>query len=676
MKKLFTSFVMFLAIIGLWNCAFAQIPTSGLIGYYPFSGNANDLSGYSQNGVVYGATLTTDRFGNANSAYYFNGISDYISLVPSTNFIGLNKYTYSVWMEPTAVPTQLGGFLYSVGSASDGIGQALGYQPATSLFAGSYNVGSDPGQSYSQSAPMAPNQWMHVVVTRDTANIKMYVNDDLITVTSYSDINNQEASYGSAGTENAIIGGRCNLNSESFFTGVIDDIRIYNRVLSTAEINALYNEGKSFSISITDDTICHNTDAQVLLLNSKSGVSYQLSVDSVIYGGPQTGNSGTLTFNILPSALRVGINSINVTADSSSHIILDTTLTLSVNPLPIAFAGNNQTVCAGSSVTLTATGGSIYAWSGGVTQGVPFIPSSTKTYTVTVTGTDGCSASNSVTITVDSLPAKVSICYVEFDTSTYKNSIIWATNLPANIDTVHVYNEVSTNVWKRIGSVPATQGYFIDVNSNPFNESYSYKISAKDTCGNEADTSSLQTTITLLATYDFGTNTYGFTWSPYQGLAVPNYFIYGIDGSGMDSLIGTTLGNQYFYNYTNPYLGFIKFFVGFNTPSCTYTGRVNSKTVTSGEHLVRSNYVQSTITGINEHNSLNNLISVYPNPVTNNLQIQTGLQIKNIEVTDVTGRLLFTSTLRTIDCSNFAKGVYFTRVTTEKGVVVKKFVKE
>ena len=56
----------------------SYIPTSGLAAYYPFTGNANDLSGNGHNGTVTGATLTTDRFGNPNSAYSFNGTSSYI----------------------------------------------------------------------------------------------------------------------------------------------------------------------------------------------------------------------------------------------------------------------------------------------------------------------------------------------------------------------------------------------------------------------------------------------------------------------------------------------------------------------------------------------------------------------------------------------------------------------
>ena len=66
-------------IINLFsNSLYSQIPTSGQVGYWPFSGNANDSSGNNLNGTANGAVLTEDRFGNPSSAYSFDGIDDYI----------------------------------------------------------------------------------------------------------------------------------------------------------------------------------------------------------------------------------------------------------------------------------------------------------------------------------------------------------------------------------------------------------------------------------------------------------------------------------------------------------------------------------------------------------------------------------------------------------------------
>ena len=67
-------------LMSLFSMAQSIDLKNGLVGYYPFNGNANDESGNRNNGSVIGASLTSDRNGNPNSAYFFNGRSDYISI--------------------------------------------------------------------------------------------------------------------------------------------------------------------------------------------------------------------------------------------------------------------------------------------------------------------------------------------------------------------------------------------------------------------------------------------------------------------------------------------------------------------------------------------------------------------------------------------------------------------
>ena len=71
----------------------SYVPSNGLAGWWPFSGNANDVSGNGNNGTVNGATLTTDRFGNPNAAYSFDGINDYIRCT-STGVAGSGSRQY------------------------------------------------------------------------------------------------------------------------------------------------------------------------------------------------------------------------------------------------------------------------------------------------------------------------------------------------------------------------------------------------------------------------------------------------------------------------------------------------------------------------------------------------------------------------------------------------------
>jgi hypothetical protein len=71
--------LLFLAGFNFAQNVPSYVPTNGLVGWWPFSGNAIDSSGNGNNGTVNGATLTADRNAVANSAYSFDGVNDYIN---------------------------------------------------------------------------------------------------------------------------------------------------------------------------------------------------------------------------------------------------------------------------------------------------------------------------------------------------------------------------------------------------------------------------------------------------------------------------------------------------------------------------------------------------------------------------------------------------------------------
>ena len=88
-----------LLLVCLLACSLLSAQTP--VAYYPFSGNANDVVGIL-NGTVSGATLTTDRFGNANSAYSFDGINDFISTANvATN--QTDNWSMSAWVKPASI---------------------------------------------------------------------------------------------------------------------------------------------------------------------------------------------------------------------------------------------------------------------------------------------------------------------------------------------------------------------------------------------------------------------------------------------------------------------------------------------------------------------------------------------------------------------------------------------
>ena len=71
------------------------IPLNGCVAWYPFNGNANDVSLQGNNGTIYQASLTSDRFGIANKAYLFDGIDDRISVPNSSSLSNFNSFTVS-----------------------------------------------------------------------------------------------------------------------------------------------------------------------------------------------------------------------------------------------------------------------------------------------------------------------------------------------------------------------------------------------------------------------------------------------------------------------------------------------------------------------------------------------------------------------------------------------------
>jgi hypothetical protein len=194
-----------------------------LIGWWPFNNNANDASGNGNNGTVNGATLTTDRFGNANEAYSFDG-DDKIEF---PILFDQNERTISVWF---------------IKSFSNGILQTIFDNDHPQLTYGSSQIGvrSDNilqpnfGGAFCEMQEQ-PNQiWTNVTVCRNTIETKFYLNGVLIcneligNISSVSSIN-QDIKIG------------CTRIDNRFFYGSIDDIGIWNRALTACEIADLYN---------------------------------------------------------------------------------------------------------------------------------------------------------------------------------------------------------------------------------------------------------------------------------------------------------------------------------------------------------------------------------------------------------------------------------------------------
>jgi hypothetical protein len=194
----------------------------GLVGEWNFDGNVYDNTPYSDNGTATGATLTTDRHGNSNDAYSFNGSSNYIT-VPDANQLSPSAITVSCWVYPTVNAT--GNFVSKGGNAEYRYRMNSG---GTITF---FDEGATNAISTTATIPL--NQWSMVSVTGNSSNLAIYINGALST--------SGGSAYLSSNTSNALWFGTYNSSSE-FFGGTISHVRIYNRALSAAEIAALYKE--------------------------------------------------------------------------------------------------------------------------------------------------------------------------------------------------------------------------------------------------------------------------------------------------------------------------------------------------------------------------------------------------------------------------------------------------
>ncbi|HEY7491635.1 MAG TPA: LamG domain-containing protein, partial [Candidatus Tectomicrobia bacterium] len=214
--------------------------SAGLIAYYPFNGNANDETGNGHDGTVDGATLSTDRFDNPLSAYSFDGSNDKILIGQApNNFPNLEAYAVSVWFLNNGEGDQGQGYGQKILSKGDfGTDFHLSVGPDGGNPDGYLSWWSDQGGFASvtdTSRDYRDNVWHHVVLNKKTASEGELWVDGVL----------QASSSSLAKVDNnvdLVIGFTAHTDGfqQKYWSGKIDDIRIYNRVLSASEILALF----------------------------------------------------------------------------------------------------------------------------------------------------------------------------------------------------------------------------------------------------------------------------------------------------------------------------------------------------------------------------------------------------------------------------------------------------
>lgn len=377
---------------------FGIVPTSSLVAYWPFSGNAQDISGNGNHGAVTSASLAPDRFGNPNQAYYFNGATSRIDVPnsPTVDMTNGNDYTMAFWLKTMpgnvdglpickTLYTAWNGYMFMVNN-TDG-----GYCNGTGVF------------TYYVAAAAYEDACADNLISNDNANwyfitgqYKSSTNQTFLYVNGVlqSDVG---TTSGALSNSNPLTFGTHNSTTGGFYKGYLDDIRFYKRLLTSTEITALYNEPNPVPA-----LSCANSSVTINGSSTTSGVTYSWSPGGATTSSITVTTAGTYTLKVT--------NSLTGCAGTS---------TIAINNFnPVASAGTDQYVVAGTADFLggapSASGGSgnyTYSWqpaltytpSGSVPN--PLVNASATVYTLTVTDVvTGCTDSDDIAVHVVSDP--------------------------------------------------------------------------------------------------------------------------------------------------------------------------------------------------------------------------------------------------------------------------------
>ncbi len=288
MKKIYFILVSLFCI----TCLSAQDSIQFLVADYPFSYNADDVSGNNNNGIVFGATLTTDRFGNENSAYYFDGVDDYIEIIPEGDVSNIGDFTLCVWAylenwdEQYGIDSQhldrqyiFDGHSYSSVVNNDFFREGfymaynLDYENSEYLMTGFWeNYSSYP--KYMNVSVL--QNWHFLVYTREDNLLKQYFDGELIKTDSIINNTLDMQHNWFIGT---FSGNNPNYNDFNYnFHGKIDDIKIFQCALTDEEVNDLYSNTQDIDKNNYSIQLYPNPTTEFLVIETETDIISEIQI--------------------------------------------------------------------------------------------------------------------------------------------------------------------------------------------------------------------------------------------------------------------------------------------------------------------------------------------------------------------------------------------------------------
>ena len=283
--------------------------SDGLVAYYPFSGNANDESGTGNHGVVHGATLAPDRFGTAGSAYSFNGTTSYIGIPDSPSLNPPSAVSVSTWIKTVEARAGCGivsKFAADGSATGQWVLEEVNSPDSLGVFRPGFTAHAVFGAAHPQSelrvdfaTPQVDGSWHQLMMTYDGAVLTLY--KDGKAVVSKSGGVGTLAVYPQPVEIGRYYGEITRPGLNFYYSGFIDDVRIYNRALSDQEVKDLYRyespEQPWLSIAVqTVEVTMHVKPTKKYQLESSSDLKSWSKVGDVILAGS---SEIPLTLNVL-----------------------------------------------------------------------------------------------------------------------------------------------------------------------------------------------------------------------------------------------------------------------------------------------------------------------------------------------------------------------------------------
>ena len=472
--------------------------SSGLVTHYTFNGNANDTSASLNNGIVNGATLTTDRFGNANGAYLFNGLNNSITAKTSKLPLGNSKRSFSFWVyynKPLLAqdPTYndwTGILSYGSNTLSGGC-QALNVW----ISPDKYPIGQGASQngescSYVKSDSVAAyGAWHNVVITFGDS-LRIYLNGKQVTATKSISQNTFNT------VDNGIlyigrINNNINTNQKYYLNGKLDDFRIYNKALTSADVSNLYNYEsvdpslRASTTSATPISVSTNSNVSLSLRDSvPKFTKYYYRVAAVNRDGVESDYSNELSVYAYQAPTLISPINNQYNINQQADFVWATVTNATKYQLQLSTDSTFTKVTEKDTLTSVASFKNL----------INFNTNTTYYWRVRVTGTNSLSAWSVVNRFLTSIPLPV---LNSLKGGNKIDTLSWSYSAPSNISYFKIYRDIKDSPTKFIDSVGGTSNMYIDKLNLLNGITYYYRITAVSKDGVESSFS-LSKSIILL----------------------------------------------------------------------------------------------------------------------------------------------------------------------------------